>query len=112
LLPYTCNVLIENWVLCDLSRRSFLFHRAWCFPPAWYLYSSLTLSLRGLLTYSCCPFVLLSDNDLCFFFLNKFLLEYIHDMGGFIVTILIKLISYIIYIASVVSPPQPRPDPT
>jgi hypothetical protein len=45
-------------------------------------------------------------------FLNKFLLGYVHDMGGFIVTIPIRLTLYISYIAPIVSPPQPPPLPT
>jgi hypothetical protein len=33
-------------------------------------------------------------------------------MGGFVVTIPIRVILYIIYIAPVISPPQPPPHPT
>jgi hypothetical protein len=47
-----------------------------------------------------------------FFFIINFLLGYIHYMGGFTVTILIRLILYIIYIASIVSTPQPLRHPT
>jgi hypothetical protein len=45
-------------------------------------------------------------------FFNKILLGYIHDMGGFIVTIPLRLTLYIIYIAPIISPPQPPPHPT
>jgi hypothetical protein len=40
---------------------------------------------------------------------NKILLGYIHYMGGFVVTFPIRFILYIIYIALIVSPPQPPP---
>jgi hypothetical protein len=50
--------------------------------------------------------------DALILFLNKILLGYIHYMGGFIVTILIRRILYIIYIAPIVSPLQPPPHST
>jgi hypothetical protein len=47
------------------------------------------------------------------FFIYNFLLGYIHYMGvRLIVTILIRLILYIIYIAFIVSPTQPPLHPT
>jgi hypothetical protein len=45
------------------------------------------------------------------FVIINFLLGYIHYTGDFIVTIPIRLILYIIYIAPIVSPPQPPPYP-
>jgi hypothetical protein len=48
-----------------------------------------------------------------FYYYYKFLLGYIHFTGGgFVVTILIRLMLYIIYIAPIVSPPQPSLHPT
>jgi hypothetical protein len=47
-----------------------------------------------------------------FAFLNKFLLGYICYGGEFVVTIPIRLILDIIYIAYIVSPPHPPPHPT
>jgi hypothetical protein len=49
---------------------------------------------------------------LFFIIIIIFLFGYIHYMGGFIVTILIRLILNIIYIAPIVSPPQPPRHPT
>jgi hypothetical protein len=46
------------------------------------------------------------------FLCNKFLLGHIHYKGEFVATILARLMLYIIYIASIVSPPQPPPHPT
>jgi hypothetical protein len=44
-----------------------------------------------------------------FLYLINAFLGYIHYMGGFIETILIRLILYIIYIASIISPLQLHP---
>jgi hypothetical protein len=46
-----------------------------------------------------------------FLFFISFLLGYIHYREGFIVTILIRFILYIIYIAPILSPPQLPPAP-
>jgi hypothetical protein len=54
------------------------------------------------------PFFHLSCiSALGFTFLINFLLGYIHYTGGFVATIPIRLILYIIYIAPIISPSQP-----
>jgi hypothetical protein len=53
-----------------------------------------------------------SPNSRLFYFLNKNFIRKYSLYGGFVVTIPIRLILYIIYIVPIVCPPQPPPYPT